>query len=129
MNAATDPDCYSLPHISDLLDKTSGKVCFSSLDLTKAYYQVPVLESDIPKTVIATPLGLCEYTLVLVYLDDILIASDSWDSHSATVRKVLTLRESTGLVFNTASFTSVNLVSPKSNSWVTLFLQTEWFLS
>ena len=127
LNAATVPDRYPLPHISDLLDKTSGKTCFTNLDLTKAYYQVPMSEADISKTAIATPLGLFEYTRmpfglrnagctfqrlldnlfrnipdVLVYLDDILIASDSWDAHWMTVRKVLAVCESAGLVLNVA---------------------------
>lgn len=39
-----------------------GYAHFTRLDLIKAYYQIPVEESDMPKTAITTPFDLFEFT-------------------------------------------------------------------
>ena len=125
LNSVTVPDRYPLRLIDDLLSLASGKPCFTGLDFTKAYYQVPVAQDDIQKTAIATPMGLYEYvrmpfglwnagctfqrTLdklfghikgVLIYLDDILIATNNWDEHWTVVREVLKICVDNCLVLN-----------------------------
>ena len=45
----------------DLSAKLHGCNYFSSIDLVKGYYQVPMAEEDIKKTVIITPFGLREF--------------------------------------------------------------------
>ena len=104
---------------------TSGMSCFTGLDFTKAYYQVPVANPDIQKTAVTTPVGLFEYTRmpfglrnagctfqrlldrlfghldgVLIYLDDVLIVSKSWDEHWQLVRQVLKICVTNNLVLN-----------------------------
>ena len=125
LNASTLPDRYPLRVIGDLLDMTSGMSCFTGLDFTKAYYQVPVANPDIQKTAVTTPVGLFEYTRmpfglrnagctfqrlldrlfghldgVLIYLDDVLIVSKSWDEHWQLVRQVLKICVTNNLVLN-----------------------------
>ena len=56
-NACTIPDRYPLPVIEDLLQEGQGQV-FSKIDLQRAFYQIPVAEKVIPKTVVTTPFGL-----------------------------------------------------------------------
>ena len=50
-----------MPLITDILQRFAGCKVFSSLDLAKAYHQIPVAEDSIPKTAIITPFGLFEY--------------------------------------------------------------------
>ena len=52
---------YCLPLIENLLAKLSSSKIFSSLDLHKAYHQVPLDSESRPLTTITTPYGLFEY--------------------------------------------------------------------
>lgn len=102
LNAQTIPDRYPIPHIQDFAYALHGKRVFSTIDLIKAYYQIPVSPQDRPKTAVITPFGLYEFNrmpfglrnaaqtfqrfidhvlqgldFVYAYIDDILIASTS----------------------------------------------------
>ena len=106
LNKNTIVDKFPLPRISDLLDKLSRAKYFSSIDLSAAYHQLRIAEGDQEKTAFITPQGLYEYVVmpfglvnapssfqramhftfeseigsfVLVYLDDILVFSESAD--------------------------------------------------
>lgn len=61
LNACTTPDRYPLPVIEDILQDCHGCTVFSSIDLQRAYYQIPVAPDDIPKTAVTTPFGLFEF--------------------------------------------------------------------
>ncbi|XP_059488604.1 uncharacterized protein LOC132204244 isoform X2 [Neocloeon triangulifer] len=61
LNARTEPDRYPLPHLHDCTHLLAGCTIFSTLDLDRAYMQVPVAPEDVPKTAITTPMGLIEF--------------------------------------------------------------------
>jgi len=94
------PDRYSVRHIEDFSQALQEKMIFSSVDLVKAYYKIPVAKEHIPKTAVTTRLyeflcmsfGLRNAALIFqrfmdgvlnglefcyTYIDDILIVSSS----------------------------------------------------
>ena len=61
VNARTIRDSYTVPKIEDLLRTLTGAQYFSSMDLSKAYYQVPLTERAKKISAFITPLGLYEF--------------------------------------------------------------------
>ncbi|KAJ9507562.1 hypothetical protein QJQ45_019379 [Haematococcus lacustris] len=104
--------------IDDLFDKLAGKRVFSSLDLQSGYHQIRITEQDVPKTAFLTPMGQFQFKVlcfgltnapatfqrmmnnvfkplinecVLVYIDDILVMSNTPEEHVQHLRQVLQL--------------------------------------
>ena len=61
LNDVTVKDVYPLPRIDDVLDRLGGAKFFTTLDLYKGYWQVPMAEADRPKTAFVTPDGLFQF--------------------------------------------------------------------
>ena len=115
LNSVSKRDAYPMPRIDDLIDDIGGAKFTTTLDLAKGYLQVPVRETDRPKTAFTTPQGLYQFRVMLfglqgapatfqrmmdsllrglrkftaVYLDDIVIFSMSWEEHLLHLRTVL----------------------------------------
>ena len=126
LNQRTKPDRYPLPRMSDILSAVSNCKIFSTIDLEKAYHQIPIHEEDKHKTAIITQFGLYEYNFMpfglknasqtfqryidqilrpfrafaLSYIDDIIIFSPDQNSHKQNLAAVRTALQQNGLKIN-----------------------------
>lgn len=127
LNAVTRKDAYPLPLISSILDRLRDAKYLSSLDIKSAYWQVPIAESSRDYTAFTVPNGLYRFRVmpfgltnapatwqrlidsvlcgvnlksssVMVYLDDVIIISQDFDSHLETLDKVFNLLHDAGLL-------------------------------
>ncbi|THH06470.1 hypothetical protein EW145_g4066 [Phellinidium pouzarii] len=117
LNSGTIKNAYPLPLISEIIDKVRGAKYFSKLDLRWGYNNVRIKEGDEEKAAFATnrgsfePLvmtfGLCNapstfqnmmndifYDLitkgvVIIYIDDILIFTETMEENDEVVEEVL----------------------------------------
>ncbi|CAF1301583.1 unnamed protein product [Adineta ricciae] len=117
LNNLTIRDAYPLPRIDDTLDSLQQAQFFSTLDLRSGYWQVEMDEASKPLTAFVTHRGLFECTVMpfgltnapatfqrlmdivlaglkwqccLVYLDDIIVFSATFEQHQHDLRKVFT---------------------------------------
>ena len=105
VNAVTKPDSFPLPRMDDCIDQVGPAKFVSKFDLLKGYRQVPLSVRAQEIAAFITP-GLYSYTVMpfglrnapatfqrlmnrvvaglegcAVYLDDLIIYSDTWHSH------------------------------------------------
>ncbi|WVZ97976.1 hypothetical protein U9M48_043471 [Paspalum notatum var. saurae] len=116
LNAVTLKSKCLLPRIDDLLDQLKEAKYFSKIGLRSGYHQIKIREEDIPKTAFVTRYGHHEFTVVpsgltnapayfmnlmnlilkeeldqfvVVFTDDILIYSKTYEEHGKHLRVVL----------------------------------------
>lgn len=127
LNARTIPDKYPVRNIQDFTYQLAGKTIFSTVDLIKAYNQIPVHPNDIKKTAITTPFGMFEFPFMtfglrnaaqtfqrfmdevlrgldfaFVFLDDILVYSSSEEEHRQHLKKLFQRLQEYGVLINIA---------------------------
>ena len=108
LNKISVKKIHPLPWIDELIDNLKGAKFFMKLDLKLGYHQIPIDSTDVWKTTFKTKEGFFEWLVmhfgltnapatfmrymddllrpfigkcVIVYLDDILIFSRSWEEH------------------------------------------------
>nr|AAU10720.1 hypothetical protein [Oryza sativa Japonica Group] len=97
LNDVTIKNKYPLPRIDDLFDQLKGAIVFSKIDLRSGCHQLRIKEEDIPKTAFtAFFMNLMnkvflEYLdkFVVVFIDDILIYSQTKEEHEEHLRLAL----------------------------------------
>ena len=131
LNAITKKDAYRLPYMSEILDNLGNANYLSSIDLSKAFWQLPILESDRDKTAfyvpnrgsfrfVTTPFGLTNAPAtqqrlvdflfygpefehaVFVFLDDIIVISPTFEHHIAMLLRVHDKLKKANLTINFA---------------------------
>ncbi|XP_056585423.1 uncharacterized protein LOC130406867 [Triplophysa dalaica] len=126
VNAVSKFDAYPMPRIDELLDRLGTARFYSTLDLTKGYWQIPLSPLSKEKTAFTTPFGLHQFATLpfglfgapatfqrlmdrilrphsayaAAYLDDIIIYSNDWERHMQHLRAVLASLRGAGLTAN-----------------------------
>ena len=116
LNAVTHNDAYPVLRTQNCLDAMPGSGMFSTMDIFSTYNQVPMAERDIHKTAFTTkywlfkfttmPFGLMtapamyqslmelalsglQWSLCLIYLNDVIVFSEDFDGQVDQLDKVL----------------------------------------
>ena len=113
LNKVTIKNRYPIPSMRDLYSKLRGARVFSCLDLRSGYHHVRIKREDQAKTAFITEYGLFEWTRmsfgfanapsvfqramdavfgdmeqVIVYIDDIVIATETEEEHMTVLLEV-----------------------------------------
>ena len=115
INDVTTTETYPLPQLQDWFDALGGAQFFSTLDLKSGYWQVPLDSSSKEKTAFSCHLGNFEFNVLpfglknapahfqkmmeiilsglhwkrcIIYIDDIILFSTTFDDHLTTIREV-----------------------------------------
>ncbi len=115
-----------MPRVDELLDRLGAARFYSTLDLTKGYWRIPLSPLSKEKTAFTTPFGLHQFVMLpfglfgapatfqrlmdkvlrphsayaAAYLDDIIIHSNDWQQHMEHLRAVLRSLRVAGLTAN-----------------------------
>ena len=124
LNKVTVPDRFPMPNLTDSVFSLQGIKYFTSLDLVRGYYQLPLAEESKEYTAFSTAQGHWQFkrlsfglknapavfqremqrilrefpkSLVIIYIDDILILGRTFEEHLKLVNRVLAILQKHGL--------------------------------
>lgn len=128
LNSVTKKDAYNLPYVSEILDNLKDARFLSSVDLSKAFWQILIDEPDREKTAFYVPgrgtfmfkttaFGLTNAPAtqqrlvdllfgpefeckVFAYLDDVIIISQSFEEHVTLLERVFEKLSAANLTIN-----------------------------
>lgn len=127
LNSVTVKDCLPLLRVDDTLDALAGAVWFSTLDFSNGFWQIEVAEEDHENTAFTTgwglyqwrsvPMGLSNspatyqrmmelvlrglpWNICMVYLDDVLLYSSTFEHHLSSLGEVFSRIKATGQKLN-----------------------------
>lgn len=131
INLITKKNAYPMPRIDEILDALSKAKVFSVIVATSGYHQIAMEEEDIQKTAFAwkgqlyeyirMPFGLCnapatfkatldtilqkeKWKCAIPYLDDVIVFSNSIESHQEDLKTISNKMKSAVLTLNGDKF-------------------------
>ncbi|XP_072182212.1 uncharacterized protein [Diadema setosum] len=125
VNSCTKSDCFPIPRVDDCIDRIGKASYVSKFDLLKGYWQIPLTQRAKEISAFVTSKGLFQYTVMPfgmknapatfqrmmnelicgldgceVYIDDVVVYSDSWDDHVRTVKELFKRLSAASLTVN-----------------------------
>lgn len=125
LNKYTAPDYYPIPRIDHSLHNLSKAKYISTMDILKGFHQIPIAEDSRKYLRIICHMGIFEYLRmpfgirnapshfqrmmdsifgdfirqgwVIIYIDDIIIYSDTWEEHLSKIQIILQKAIESGL--------------------------------
>ena len=123
LNSVSKADAYPIPRVDELIDRLDKAKYLSVIDLTRGYWQIPLVKTAQEKTAFSTPFGLFQFTVMpfglrgapatfqrlmdqlirgqeefaAAYIDNIIVHSKLWTDHPGHVREVLQRIKEAGL--------------------------------
>lgn len=125
LNKVTNKSKYALPRIDSILSRLGKAKFISSIDLQDAFWQIPLNNESKPKTAFNIPgRGMWQFTVVpfglttsaqamqrlmdslfndqgeFIYIDDIIIVSETFEEHISALKRVFDKLKSANLTVN-----------------------------